>query len=41
VARPRAELVAAALGSLGGQDRARLEAAVPALGRLADALEGA
>jgi len=37
----RAELVAAALGSLGGQDRARLEAAVPALGRLADALEGA
>jgi hypothetical protein len=35
----RAELVAAALVSLSGDDRARLAAAVPALGRLADALE--
>jgi DNA-binding MarR family transcriptional regulator len=35
----RSELVAAALVSLSGEDRARLSAAVPALGRLADALE--
>jgi DNA-binding MarR family transcriptional regulator len=35
----RAELVAGALASLGAEDRARLAAAVPALDRLADALE--